>query len=246
MSEPRRQPAVVRRAPGALRLSKGAFTLLELLVALAMTAVLAGSLYATLHVAFRAQRTALAAVDEVRKVELAVELIRADLESAVVPKGILAGAFIGEDGADQRSLPNDVLTLHAAASGTSAAEGRGDIRMVEFACESAGEGRGMNLLRRVTWNLLSTRALQAEEEVLCRDVRSFDVKYFDGVDWFDYWDSTLQDNTLPLAVQVSLELIAPLREGQDDKGQWVTRVFRLPCSSLTSGLQVEMSPGGMP
>ena len=232
MSEPRRQP--------------GAFTLLELLVALAMTAVLAGSLYATLHVAFRAQRTAQAAVDEVRKVELAVELIRADLESAVVPRGILAGAFTGEDSVDQRGLPTDVLTLHAAVSGAHAAEGRGDIRMVEFACGSGGDRRGMNLLRRVTWNLLSTRTLEAEEEVLCRDVRSFDVKYFDGVDWLDYWDSGLQDNTLPLAVQVSLELIDPNRGGQDVKGQWVTRVFRLPCSSLASGLQVETSPGGMP
>ena len=43
-----------------------AFTLLELLVATAMTAILAGSLYATLHVAFKARRSAMEVVEPAR------------------------------------------------------------------------------------------------------------------------------------------------------------------------------------
>ena len=47
---------------------------------------------------------------------------------------------------------------------------------------------------------------EAEEEVICRGIRALDVKYYDGYDWLDSWDSATQDNGLPLAVEVSITL----------------------------------------
>jgi general secretion pathway protein J len=219
-----------------------AFTLLELLVATAMMAVLAGSLYATLHVAFRARRSAFAAVEDVRKADLAVELLRSDLESSVVPRGILAGAFVGEDSTDGAGRPSDVLMLHCTADAGQETEGFGDIRMVEFACEPAEDGEGMILLRLVTLNLLTTNVLEPEEEVLCRGLRSFNLRYFDGEEWLDNWDAAVEDNVLPLAMEVTLELVGEDDTVADGTGYWVSRVFQLPCSSLLPGQQVEMSP----
>lgn len=216
-----------------------AFTLLELLVATAMTAVLAGSLYATLHVAFKARRTATESVEHVRRAELAVGLLRADIESAVVPRGILAGGFLGEDATDAAGRPSDVLMLHCTADGAQVTEGVGDVRMVEFACESADDGEGTVLVRRLTRNLLATRVEEPAEEVICRGVRSFDLRYFDGVDWQDKWDSAAQGNALPRAVEVTLELVAATDTGVDEGGRWISRVFQVPCSSLRAGLQVE-------
>ena len=219
-----------------------AFTLLELLVATAMTAVLAGSLYATLHVAFKARQTATAAVEQMRKAELAVELIRVDIESAVVPKGILAGLFLGEDGTDGAGRPSDALMLHCTADGAAETEGIGDIRMVELGCEPSEDGEGMILLRRVNLNLLATTVEDPPEEVLCRGVRSFDLQYFDGTDWQDTWDSGAQGNALPLAVQVALELVAQDGTSGSEGGYWLFRVLQIPCSSSTSGPQIEMAP----
>jgi type II secretion system protein J len=218
-----------------------AFTLLELLVATAMTAVLAGSLYATLQSAFKARQSALAAVEQVRRAELALELIRADVESAVVPKDILAGAFVGEDTTDGTGRPSDALVLHCVADGALNKEGTGDIRMVEFACEPDENGEGLILLRRVSVHLLATRVEEPTEEVLCHDVRSFSLRYFDGLDWLDRWDSAMQDNALPLAVEVTLELLGEDGRGTDEGGYWASRVFQVPCSSLTTGLQIETS-----
>ena len=76
--------------------NRKAFTLLEVLVATTMTALLAGSLYATLYTAFRARRSAAEAVGDSRRAELAADFICAELRSAVVPNGILAGTFFGE------------------------------------------------------------------------------------------------------------------------------------------------------
>jgi type II secretion system protein J len=219
-----------------------AFTLLELLVATAMTAVLAGSLYATLHVAFKARRSALESVDRARRGELAIELLRADIESAVVPKGILAGGFLGEDATEGAGRASDVLMLHCTADGAQAEEGAGDIRMVELACESDEDGEGMVLLRRVTLNLLATTVQEPTEEVVCRGVRSFNLRYFDGVDWQDAWNSAEHDNTLPRAVEATLELLGAGETGTDEAGRLICRVFRIPCSSLSAGLQVETGP----
>ena len=109
------------------RREKHAFTLLEMLVATAMTAVLAGSLYATLHVAFRARRSASEAIEPVRKVELALELARADIQSAVVPRGVLAGSFLGENGTDASGRDCDSLLLHCTSAGPAQAQQAGDI-----------------------------------------------------------------------------------------------------------------------
>jgi len=220
----------------------GAFTLLELLVAMAMTAVLAGSLYATLHVAFKARRTATAAVEQMRKAELAVELIRADLESAVVPKGILAGAFLGQDATDGAARPMDALMLHCAANGAADTEGTGDIHMVELACESDQDGEGMILLRRRTLNLLTTTVEEPDEETLCRGVRSFDLKYFDGADWQDNWDSAAQNNALPRAVEVMLQLVAQEGAGTNKGGYRIWRLFQIPCASAAADERGQTAP----
>ena len=215
-----------------------AFTLLELLAATAMTAVLAGSLYATLRIAFQARRTAIATVEQVRKTELAFELLRTDIESAVVPTGILAGVFLGEDAVGTSGQASDVLVLHCTADGAQDTEGIGDIRMVEFSCEKDPQDEGMVLLRRITVHLLATRVEEGQEEALCRGVRSFNVRYFDGLDWRDAWDSGAQDNALPLAVEITLELMGEDDTDADAAGYRASRVFQVPCSSMTAGRQV--------
>jgi len=217
-----------------------AFTLLEMLVATAIMVVLAGSLYATLHTAFRARRSAVSTVEEVRQVEFALQRLQADIRAAVVPKGILAGVFVGEQGTSASGHPADSLTLHCTTPEWQPAEGTGDIRMVELVCGHAEDGAGLVLVRRVTTNLLGPTVGEPDEEVLCRGVSTFALRYFDGLDWLDNWDSATQDNRLPAAVEVTLEL-EPDRPTQDEAvGYRTSRVFLVPCSSVEAGVAVEV------
>jgi len=198
-----------------------------------MMAVLASSLYASLRVAFRAGESASAAVDPTRRAEIALALVERDLYSAAVPKGILAGSFVGEDATDALGNQADRLTLHGVAPGGASGPGTGDIRKVEIACEAASDGSGQVLLRRVTGNLLSPQVVEPAEEILCRGVRAFGLRYFDGADWRDDWDSGAQDNVLPLAVEVVVELQTdrPTRQGD---GYRLSRVIRIPCGTAAS------------
>jgi hypothetical protein len=65
------------------------------------------------------------------------------------------------------------------------------------------------LVRRVIRNLKPTVEPVAEEEIICRDVRSFSVKYFDGLAWQESWDSTTLGDVLPMSVAITLEVNDP-------------------------------------
>lgn len=214
-----------------------AFTLLELLVATGMIAVLAGSLYATLYVVFRARDGAAASIEDPRKVLVAMELLRADMASAVVPKGVLAGAFIGEDDVNEAGREADALLLHCTASPIDRTEYAGDLRMVEIICEYDEDGQDMVLMRRVTPNTLAATDVEPVDEVLCRNVRAFGLRYYDGVDWLDYWDAGSRENTLPSAVEVTILLSGndTADADADSEGYLMSRVFLLPCSSIVPG-----------
>jgi hypothetical protein len=213
-----------------------------MIVATAIMAVLAGSLYATLHTAFQARRSATTAVEETRLADLALAFLAADLESAVVPSGILAGGFLGEPSTDAAGRPADTLLLHATAPGGTAVEGVGDLRMIEFVCEpSDEEDGGLVLLRRVTTNLLAPTTPEPEEEILCRNIFTFSLRYFDGVEWLETWDSTTQDNQLPAAVEVTLQRRLPEEPEREEGGYVTARVIRIPASTIQPGVTTEVS-----
>ena len=219
------------------------FSLLEVLVAMSMIAVLAGSFYATLHTAFKARGSAARAVEPVRQIELALELLRDDLQSAMIPRGLLAGEFTGEDLVDTEGRPGDSVLVHCALGAAEHANSGGDIRKVELVCETSEETGAMLLVRYVTGNLLATAAEEPRREVICRDIEAFDVRYFDGADWQESWDSIVQGDVLPLAVEVTIQLPADPDASDGLDGYAATRAFLIPCSSLQPGISAGMQMG---
>ena len=215
-----------------MRRSRSAFTLLELLIAMALMSMLAASLYASLHVAFQARSVAVAALEPVRRAELAIELLRQDIESALPPTGILAGEFFAVDGKDDSGRDSDALLLHSSAHNPGPDETASEIRRVEFAAAVRAGGTEPVLVRRISTNLLAPAIVEPWEEVLCRGVLAFNLRYFDGSAWLDGWDSAVQDNVLPLAVEVTIEVDRPTREPTPDGGYRVCRVLLLPCGRL--------------
>jgi len=228
--------------------TRKAFTLLEIHVAVTMTALLAGSLYATLHMAFRARRSAAEAVGSSRRAELAADFVCAELRSAVVPNGILAGTFFGEDATGVLGSESDTVSFYRTADASDQEASQGEIMMVELACEPSSQGAGMELVRRVRRNLLAPTFYDLPGEVLCRGVLAFNLRYFDGVEWMDSWDSSVEENTLPLAVEVDLVLADEEKAGPEsvpsiqsgEPGEYRTvHVLWMPSSSLQPGMTIE-------
>jgi prepilin-type N-terminal cleavage/methylation domain-containing protein len=217
-----------------------AFTFLELILAMALMSVVAASLYASLSIGFKARRSSESAVEPVRKAELVMELLSHDIEAALPPTGILAGEFIGTDEQDSTGSNSDTLLFYSSAHEPGAEEIACDIRKIELALGTLSDTAERVLVRRITTNLLAPKVLEPNEEILCRGVMSFNLRYFDGFDWLDSWDSVGQGNLLPRAVEASIEVERRDKDISAESGYQSARVFLIPCSRAAAEEGIEM------
>jgi prepilin-type N-terminal cleavage/methylation domain-containing protein len=274
------------------------FTLIELVVAMAMVAVVAMSLYSTLHTSFRLQQSADSAVEPSDTIDIAMDLIGADLQNAVSPNTtitnavniydvvnpsaanntgsssagatggmgggagigtgggaggansanaapagwVLAGPFEGTQAQGTGGMETDDLVLFTTADATPHVDGNGEIKMVELTIEQPQGSNEQCLVRRVTSDLTQEEPGKPDEEILCRGVTGFSLQYFDGSEWDPTWDSTQEDNTIPAAVQVTLNLSRPYNNGQTHTLTF-TRVFPLSCSNAAMDSNVSTGNG---
>jgi hypothetical protein len=108
------------------------------------------------------------------------------------------------------------------------------------------QGTGEHVLvRRVEGNLLSPVLLLPDDEVLCRNVGSFNLRFYDGTLWWDSWDAVIESNELPVAVEVTLEL-EPADGSAKDWRRFV-RVIPLSCAGQgTADDEADPSAAGTP
>lgn len=223
-----------RKFPPACAPRRG-FTLLELLIALSITAVISVSLYASLRIAFKARESAQRSVEPSRTAQLAFDFLRADIESAVIPNGTLRGPFVGTDLPSDGGGDGDYLEFYTLGNPQTDAQRlgvAGEVRRVELQVAADANGRGQVLLRRVYGNLLATVEPEPYDEVICRGLVGMNLRYFDGYSWLDSWDSTQSDNVVPAAVEVTLQFRPP---GVNPVGViQYQRVFLISTSTLSS------------
>jgi prepilin-type N-terminal cleavage/methylation domain-containing protein len=205
------------------------FTLLEMLAAIAVMSAIIASLYASLHIGFGAYARSKQAIDPLRTAEIAMELIRRDLEAALPPQGALSGPFLGTAwGAEGATLR--FYTTAPAPEGMSPAA---DMNYVELAVVTTGTGSV--LVRRFAASLPSPMPPPMAEEIICRHVELLHLRYFNGVTWQDEWDSSVQDESIPAAVEVTLEI----RPDVARPSTRVQRVVVMPASRITPDAEEE-------
>lgn len=233
-----------------------AFTLIELIVAMGMVAILAMALYASLRIAFHAQRSAETAVEPARTAQLTFELLQQDIENAMAPNPALlgmAGNFEATQGTDNRGREDDDLNFFTTAESPQHIDANGEIKNVELTVIQPQNSDDHVLIRRVTRNLTSQVTTPPDVEVICRNVGAFTLQYFDGTNWDTSWDSTVEDNKPPVAVMVTLQLDRPIggtapgtlpAPNAPTRSFTFTRVFPLACSAAMFDPQVNTSYAG--
>lgn len=217
------------------RRTRGGFSLLELVLTLAMMAMLTLTLYMSMSIGMKARDQVERTVGQSRSALVAADLIRQDFEAVLAPTGLLAGPFYGSSqggvGAQTAELSFRCIGRDPGlAVDDPLAEGMRQVELV-MAPDPVRSGQQV-LVRRVWRNLLAQVQEEPEEEILCRDVRSFGVRFWDGAAWQETWDSTTLGNVLPLAVEITLDTATPGRAGEAPKVYRVTRYLPLACGKL--------------
>lgn len=189
-----------------------AFTLIELVLSIGAAGLILIVVNSALFSAIRLRNATSNAVDAALPVELALDVIRKDLQCAVPPKtnGVLSGPFrsgsINSDGVAQPVS----LELYTATGTLKSQEPWGDIQRVTYGLKPSVETSGsQDLYRGVCRNLLSVSTPDVEDQLLLRNVARIDFECFDGNQWQAIWDtsdtSSITTN-LPVAVRVRIQM----------------------------------------
>lgn len=209
------------------------FTLLELVLAATIFATIAAALYASMNVAFRGRASAYRQVDTTRHAALVLHILQQDFQSILPPGEQLSGAFIGQPPGQTIAGSDAFLEFYSlgrnpSLEGTPLEESIRRIGLV-FRTDLAEPA----LIRQVEPNLLARVLEDPIEEVLAVNIRSITARYFDGDYWYDNWDSTLQNNELPRAVELTIEFNQPAPT-DPSRLYRVTQVIPISCQGTAT------------
>ncbi len=218
------------------------FTLLEVILAITVTAIVSAALFTSLSGSFKTRRQAEDHLSGRATARSVMEILRADMVCVPPAGGRIGGIFIGADVSGMNSYDADTLTYVTANPNLKSEQDLADLRGIDLQLlESSDDPDHYVLVRQVTGNLMAVTAPEPTVQVLARRVVSMNIRYYDGGEWIDVWDSTELDNATPLAIEVSL-IIAPKLtnepEDEDDLEETyitITQVIRLPTAVLAGG-----------
>jgi type II secretion system protein J len=194
------------------RASRSAFTLIEVLLAVAIFAIVLLAINAVFYSGVRLERSTTRALDERLPLNQAFAILRADLLGAVPPltnSTVLIRDFKSGTGrSGLGSTASGSLEFYTTTGALSETEPWGDVQKVRYELVEATDranAKGKDLVRHFTRNILSTTTEEETERWLVGDIESIEFLCYSGSDWRTTWDTTAADVGLPQAVRVRVQ-----------------------------------------
>ncbi|MDP2688987.1 MAG: prepilin-type N-terminal cleavage/methylation domain-containing protein [Deltaproteobacteria bacterium] len=173
------------------------FTLIEVLVAVALTAVLLTALYAAFFSIYRSTAGVREALTDYIDAGRFLDAFSRDIHSAYMVPGDPLSVFEGGVRGESSYVTFTAFT-GPALRGPGLA---GGLIKVSYSVE---DGKGSARVLREVTNPYTGESYAYE---VTGAIRSFDVSYFNGADWVRAWDSALE-NSAPVAVRATVALPA--------------------------------------
>lgn len=191
-----------------------AFTLMELLVALAMFAMLASAIYTVFSSAIRLREKGFQVIERQLPASAVLDIMRRDIQGAMTT-GTLAGPMIGiANNTGQGS--SDQLEFYTTSGMLSDRLDSpwNELQRVTYQLEGAQTNtgaQGMELVREVQRNMLSPTEDEPSRQRLLDGIKSFRVDYFYDQTWINTWDST-NNGIPPQVLKVRIDFMPPTDE----------------------------------
>ena len=193
-----------------------AFTLMELLLALVVFAVVLLSMHYVFYGAIKLRNKTTQVVEASLPQQRALMMIRRDLADIVLPVGTsaLSGQFVtaalsGMQTATSLAGRTVGPTFYTASGIVDDANPWSEMRKVFYQLSPPTNlSPGLDLYRNVTRNLLPVSTEQVEAQWLLGGVEEVTFEFYDGTQWRNNWDGTNETTILPAAVRVQIQFIA--------------------------------------
>jgi len=196
------QKTILRRRP-----LRCAFTLIELLLGVAIFAIVLMAINTVFYSGLRLERSTTRALDERTALNQTMAILRRDLLGAVQPvsNGVFICDFVSGAGRSSSMGTSRGSSIEfCTTTGVIKEEAPwGDLQRVRYELVEPADRttRGMDLVRVVTRNLLPTTTEESDRQWLMGNVESLEFLAYDGSSWRDSWDTTMGDTGLPTAVR---------------------------------------------
>jgi prepilin-type N-terminal cleavage/methylation domain-containing protein len=220
------------KGPPRGRARPQAFTLVEVILAVGIFAIVMVSINSAFFAAIRLRQRTSEALENALPLTQALALMRRDLQNAVPPGGTMTGNFRGGLATLGAGVTGSLNSSAAASKGAqsvlevnraagldfytttgklSDAVPWADIQQVNYQLTQPDDPSkpGMELVRSVARNLLATASELAHSQKLAENIESLDFFFWDGLQWRDQWDTSAGDTALPLAVRVRIYQVPP-------------------------------------
>jgi prepilin-type N-terminal cleavage/methylation domain-containing protein len=228
---------IKRRSAASLLKSickSAAFTLVEIMVAMAIFSIVIAAIYSTWTLILRATQVGQNTAAQSQRQRIALRTIEDSLTCIQSFQASMKYyGFIVQNG-DRPELSftarlPEIFPRNGKFGGFN-------LRRLVFSVEP-GRGSENNLVLRQYPVLMDMDPDERQTPlVLARDVRKFTVECWDpkAMDWVNEWDTT---NLIPTLVRINLALGGNADAGNAAPGLTITRVIAIPSVTLPSGLQ---------
>ena len=198
--------------PGASARDRRAFTLIEMVLAIAIAGIILVAINTVFFGALKLRAGSIAATEKVQPVDRALAILKRDLLGIAPP-----GDMIGVMGTDATSVGFSepvIVEFYTTTGVVSDDLPFGDIQKIDYFLRNptnTANSSGKDLIRGVSRNLLATVTETPEPKLLLSDVSSLRFSYFDGTNWMDSWNISLSNT--PVAMKGFLEFAQPKSGG---------------------------------
>ncbi|MEI8235121.1 MAG: type II secretion system protein GspJ [Verrucomicrobiota bacterium] len=193
-------------------MSNRGFTLIEILAAALVSAMVLLVIYGTFQRAVQTRDSALERTRQARLRTRAAALLRNDLRNAYLSGGLFACTMEGGAQSQKSRFPG-YLRFTTTTGINHPGEAYGDVQQIEYylienSAPSADANTGI-LVRAITRDLLTVPAPDPDEQQLLARVQTFTTSFYDGQNWQDSWPASSGTTTLPEAIRVRFQQTAP-------------------------------------
>lgn len=195
--------------------TRAGFTLLEVLVAVAVLAMITAMVWYSINQTFLAMDIVRADADTIRQARQVSSRVPHELSAAFLPMNLSPTSnvkyeFVAEDEGDTDRVRFATIAHTKLYQDVN----ESDQSEVEYFCETNPKKSGTYRLFRREDPVIDDRPDEGGVTLLvAEDVKEFELSYYDSNrdEWIDDWDTTRTDqsNRLPYAMRLTLTLVDP-------------------------------------
>ena len=213
-----------------------AFTLIEIIAALSLSLVAMGILQSSLSIAFKSQKHTQNFTTPIITANAILNNIEQDLLAVLPPTGTYAGAFttVLDEEQEIEFDETSAITYYTTNPKTTANNKAAFIKQVTLALQPQDQNSNDNplysLIKTINTDFMSEiPELQVKSEIVATNIHSLVYEFFDGQEWLEEWDSTANEDSLPIAIKITL--VINKTPGQETpQFHTANKIITMPCA----------------